>query len=55
MGLQGVVGGRERNSESTIAYFAQKSRYKACFLSFFIRKREKLAQNIGAKGENVNI
>ena len=48
----GRRGGRERVSENTIAYFAQKVRLESVFL---IRKREKLATNVGVKGENVNI
>ena len=47
--------GSERVSENTIAYFAQKARYKASFFVFFIRKREKFAQNVGGKGENENV
>jgi len=41
-GLRGVLGGRERVSEKTIAYFARK----ASFFVSFLRNREKLTNNV---------
>jgi len=48
-----VVGDSERVSENTIAYFGQKVPLESVFRLFY--KREKLAQNVGGKGKNVNI
>src|SRR6218665_4230182 len=42
VGSQGVVGVRERVTEGTL---------ESVFFVFFIRKREKLAKNVGVKGE----
>jgi len=57
-GGHGVTGGR-RGSWTELgkhySLFCTEITLQSVFFVFFIRKREKLAQNIGAKGENVNI
>ena len=45
---QRVVGGHERVSEKTIAYFAQKG----SLFRLFLKEIEKLAKNLAVKGEN---
>jgi len=39
LGVVGVLGGRERVSENTIAYFAQKASFLSCF---FPKKERKI-------------
>ena len=47
----GVVGGREWVSENTSLFCTESTLGSV----FFIRKKEKIAKNVGVKGENVNI
>jgi len=51
-GFQGVVRGVVNESQKNYSLFCTESTLESIL---FIRKREKLAQNVGAKGENVNI
>jgi len=58
LGVVGVAGDR-RGSRTGLrkhySLFCTESTLESVFFRLFMRKREKLGKNVGAKGENVNI